>query len=186
MGFFHSLSFNIYVTHPLNSIPSILEHPVFFLFFWLSSHKHNIFYAMRPKKEPENQLRRCAHTHGRLYLLGHSQGPLHCISGCDFGPKSCLIMSNHSPLKEDCYINGNCYCCSVTSLYLTLWPHGLQHYRLPCPSPSPRGSLGDCQEKHQQQICRWYHSNGRKWRGTKEPLDEAEEGEWKSQLKIQY
>ena len=29
----------------------------------------------------------------------------------------------------------------------------------------------DCQEKYQQlQICRWYHSNGRKWRGTKEPL----------------
>ena len=24
------------------------------------------------------------------------------------------------------------------------------------------------------QICRWHHSNGRKWRGTKEPLDEGE------------
>ena len=36
-------------------------------------------------------------------------------------------------------------------------------------------------EKHQQpQICRWYHSNGRKWRGTKEPLDEGEGREWKS------
>ena len=34
--------------------------------------------------------------------------------------------------------------------------------------------------KHQQpQKCRWYHSNGRKWRGTKEPLDEGERGEWK-------
>ena len=33
----------------------------------------------------------------------------------------------------------------------------------------------DCQEKYQQpQIHRWYHSNGRKWRGTKEPLDEGE------------
>ena len=30
----------------------------------------------------------------------------------------------------------------------------------------------NCQEKYQQpQICRWYHPNGRKWRGTKEPLD---------------
>ena len=29
----------------------------------------------------------------------------------------------------------------------------------------------DCWEKYQQpQICRWYHSNGRKQRGTKEPL----------------
>ena len=33
----------------------------------------------------------------------------------------------------------------------------------------------DCWEKYQQpQICRWYHSNGRKWRGTEEPLDEGE------------
>ena len=33
----------------------------------------------------------------------------------------------------------------------------------------------DCWERCQQpQICRWYHSNGRKWRGTKEPLDECE------------
>ena len=30
----------------------------------------------------------------------------------------------------------------------------------------------DCWEKYQQpQICRWYHSNGRKQRGTKEPKD---------------
>ena len=36
------------------------------------------------------------------------------------------------------------------------------------------------------QICGWYHSNGRKWRGTKEPLDEGEGGEWNSQLKTQY
>ena len=31
-----------------------------------------------------------------------------------------------------------------------------------------------------------YHSNGRKQTGTKEPLDEAEGGEWKSQLKSKY
>ena len=31
-----------------------------------------------------------------------------------------------------------CY-CSVTKSCLTLQPHGLQHARLPCPSPSPRG-----------------------------------------------
>ena len=40
-------------------------------------------------------------------------------------------------------------------------------------------------EKYQQpQICRWYHSNDRKWRGTKVPLDESERGEWKGSLKI--
>ena len=32
-------------------------------------------------------------------------------------------------------------------------------------------------------ICGWYHSNGRKWRGTKDPLAEGEGGEWKSWLK---
>ena len=30
------------------------------------------------------------------------------------------------------------------------------------------------------------HSYGRKWRGTKEPLDESERGEWKSWLKTQH
>ena len=34
----------------------------------------------------------------------------------------------------------------------------------------------DCWEKYQQpQICRWYDSNGRKQRGTKEPLNEKSE-----------
>ena len=38
----------------------------------------------------------------------------------------------------------------------------------------------------QPQICRWYHSNGRKWRGTKEPLDESEREKWKHWLKTQH
>ena len=36
------------------------------------------------------------------------------------------------------------------------------------------------------QICRWQHPNGRKWRGTKEPLDKGERAEWKSWLKTQH
>ena len=32
----------------------------------------------------------------------------------------------------------------------------------------------------------WPHVYGRKWRGTKKPLDEGEKGEWKSSLKTQY
>ena len=44
-----------------------------------------------------------------------------------------------------------------------------------------------CWEKYQlPQIYRRYHLYGRKWRGTKEPLDESERGEWKSWLKTQY
>ena len=43
----------------------------------------------------------------------------------------------------------------------------------------------DRQEKyHQPQICRWNHSNGRKWRGTEEPLDELKEESKKAGLKL--
>ena len=42
-------------------------------------------------------------------------------------------------------------------------------------------------ETYQQpQICRLHHTYGRKWRGTKELLDEGERGEWKSWLKSQH
>ena len=45
----------------------------------------------------------------------------------------------------------------------------------------------DCQEKYQQpQTRRWHHPYGRKWRRTKEPLDERERGGWKSWLKAQH
>ena len=45
----------------------------------------------------------------------------------------------------------------------------------------------DCREKYQSpQICRWHHPCGRKWRGTKKPLDESKRGEWKSWLKAQH
>ena len=33
-------------------------------------------------------------------------------------------------------------------------------------------------------MCRQYHSNGRKWRETKDLLDEGKRGEWKSWLKL--
>ena len=53
-----------------------------------------------------------------------------------------------------------------------------------------RGSASwdqDCWERYQwPQICRWQHLYGRKWRRTKEPLDESERGEWKSWLKAQH
>ena len=43
----------------------------------------------------------------------------------------------------------------------------------------------DWWERNQQlHICIWYHFNGRKWRETKEPLDESERGEWKPGLKL--
>ena len=36
------------------------------------------------------------------------------------------------------------------SMCPTLWPHGLQHARLPCPSPSPRACVNSCP------LSRWY------------------------------
>ena len=45
----------------------------------------------------------------------------------------------------------------------------------------------DCWEKYQQpQIHRWHHPYGRKWTGTKEPLEVGERGEWKIWLKTQH
>ena len=42
----------------------------------------------------------------------------------------------------------------------------------------------DFWEKYQQpRICRYHHHNDRKWRGTKEPLDESEEESEKTDLK---
>ena len=40
-------------------------------------------------------------------------------------------------------------------------------------------------ENQQPQIRRWYHSNGREWRGTKETFD-GKRGKWKSWLKTQH
>ena len=40
--------------------------------------------------------------------------------------------------------NHSDYCCSVTQSCPTLQPHGLQHARLPCPSPSPRACSNWC------------------------------------------
>ena len=42
-------------------------------------------------------------------------------------------------------------CCSVTTSFLTLQPHGRQHTRLPCPSLSPRICSHSCP------LSRWCH-----------------------------
>ena len=43
------------------------------------------------------------------------------------------------------------HCCSVAQSCPTLRPHGLQHARLPCPSPTP----GACSNSHP--LSRWCH-----------------------------
>ena len=57
-------------------------------------------------------------------------------------PKRCYICLQHgliniwSPLLKRTAQKKNC-CFSVAQVCLTLRPHGLQHIRLPCPSPIP-------------------------------------------------
>ena len=40
---------------------------------------------------------------------------------------------------------------SVTKLCATLWPHGLQHTRIPCPSPTPGAYSNSCS------LSQWCH-----------------------------
>ena len=55
------------------------------------------------------------------------------VSG-DTKPAHILMMDLQPPVQFS----------SVTQSCLTLWPHGLQHARLPCPSLSPRVCLNSC------------------------------------------
>ena len=71
----------------------------------------------------------------------------------------------------------NCHPACLTYMQSTSWEIlGWMKHKLESRLPG---------EIQQSQICRWYHFNGRKPRGTKEPLDEGERGEWKSWLKTQ-
>ena len=56
-------------------------------------------------------------------------------------------------IKYNCYFLCSCSycCCSVVQSCLTLLPCGLQHTRLPCPSPSPGVCLNSCP------LSRWCH-----------------------------
>ena len=67
-----------------------------------------------------------------------------------------------------------CHLTYLTSMQGTSWKIlGWMNHRL---------ESGLSGEISPPQICRWYHSNGRNWRGTKESLDEGERGEWESLL----
>ena len=58
--------------------------------------------------------------------------------------------SENAGLKLDMQNSRSHYCCSVTRSYLTLWPHGLQHPRPPCPS-SPSICSNSCS------LSQWRH-----------------------------
>ena len=54
------------------------------------------------------------------------------------------------PTLESCDEKGIC-CCLVSQQCPTLRPQGLQHTRLPCPSPSPRVCTNSCS------LSQWCH-----------------------------
>ena len=72
--------------------------------------------------------------------------------------------------------------CILSPSYLT----SMQSHQAKCRAGLSTIWYPDFQKKYQQpQICRWHrwhHPYGRKQRGTKEPLDKSERGEWKSWL----
>ena len=49
-----------------------------------------------------------------------------------------------NPLSCEHCLSLGCCCCSVTESCPTLQPHGLQHTRLPCPSPSSGVCSNSC------------------------------------------
>ena len=68
----------------------------------------------------------------------------------------CLFAGCHSLYAPCCpallHFSGYCYCCSVArSCPDSLWPPGLQHTRLPCPSPPPRACSNSCP------LSQWCH-----------------------------
>ena len=63
-----------------------------------------------------------------------------------FKSRLTLLPWGDAPCLFDLFEEPFCACCcsSVTQLCWTLWPHGLQHARLPCPSPSSGVCSNSC------------------------------------------
>ena len=59
-------------------------------------------------------------------------------------PVFCLLLSCFWKFSTGYKLQGSVQFSSVTQLCLTLWPHGRQHARLPCPSPTPRAYSNWC------------------------------------------
>ena len=71
-----------------------------------------------------------------------------------------------------------CHPVYLTSMQSTSWEMlAWKKHKLESRFPGEMSIMSDMQMTHPY---------GRKWRGTKEPLDESERGEWKSWLKTQH
>ena len=81
-----------------------------------------------------------AQSRSRLKLLSSSSSSVYMSMLLQFIP---LFTSPLSPQVHSLRLH--LYCCSVSQLCSTLlWPHGLQHHRLPSPSSFPRDYSNSC------------------------------------------
>ena len=90
-----------------------------------------------------------------------------------------LDVEQQTGSKEKDYIKAvYCHPAYLTYMQTTSWEMlGWKKHKLESRLP------GEISVTSDMQMIRSY---GRKWRGTKEPLDESERGEWKSWLKTQH
>ena len=73
-----------------------------------------------------------------------------CVRG-SFRLQLCLRRRHAGVRRCRCLLRAVLCSCSVAQPCLTLWPHGLQHARLPCASPTPRACSNSCP------LSRWCH-----------------------------
>ena len=78
----------------------------------------------------------------------HGLQPTRLLHPWDFPGKSTGV-GCHCLLLRTCELNIKCFQFisvqfSHSVVFDSLWPHGLQHNRLPCPSPTPRARSNSC------------------------------------------
>ena len=75
--------------------------------------------------------------------------PTYCVSTC-LSVSASLSLGSFFPTTHIFLWSLSVqFSCSV--IFDSLWPHGLQHTRLPCPSPAPRACSNSCS------LSRWCH-----------------------------
>ena len=93
-------------------------------------------------------------------LLGHSLMTSAFKARCFWARNLSVVLKEHTlscslrflvrGTMRKVGVQNHC-CCSITKSCPTLQPHGLQHSRLPCLSPSPRVCSNSCP------LSQWYH-----------------------------
>ena len=84
--------------------------------------------------------------HGTLHLNGCIL--LNALSSAEF-LKNCSVSAGLSEIGSE--YDTSAQFSSVAQSCPTLWPHELQHARLPCPSPNPAVYSNSCP------LCQWCH-----------------------------